>query len=190
VNKNNFLSELQRRNVIRAAILYLGGVWALAQGISQLGPSLGAPEWAMRWLLVAAAIGFPFWIAFAWFYEFTPEKDRKDYGPAVCVMGLIDAALGKKEAALQEGRQAMELLPIEKDALDGQKIIAYFAVIAGWAGEKDLALQQLATAAPTSGAALITGYGMLKLSPFWDPLRDDPRFEKIVQSLAPKDSEG
>jgi TolB-like protein/Flp pilus assembly protein TadD len=71
--KSSFISELKRRNVIRSAILYVGAVWALAQGISQLGPSFGAPEWATRWLLVAAGIGFPFWSAFAWFYEFTPE---------------------------------------------------------------------------------------------------------------------
>jgi len=79
-----FLSELRRRNVIRAAILYLGCVWALAQGISQLGPSLNAPEWATRWFLVAAGIGFPFWIAFAWFYEFTPEglKRESEIDPA------------------------------------------------------------------------------------------------------------
>jgi len=82
----------------------------------------------------------------------------------------------------------MELLPAEKDAVDGQAVMAYFALIAAWAGEKDLALQQLATAAPTSGAATIASYGMLKLSPFWDPLRGDPRFEKIVASLAPKES--
>ena len=70
---NDFFSELKRRNVIRAAILYLGAVWALAQGIAQLGPSVGAPAWVTRWFLVAAAIGLPFSIAFAWFYEFTPE---------------------------------------------------------------------------------------------------------------------
>jgi hypothetical protein len=64
--------------------------------------------------------------------------------------------------------------------------MAYFAVIARWAGEKDVALQQLATAAPTPGAALITSYGMLKLSPFWDPLRGDPRFEQIAACFAPK----
>src|SRR3954470_4240233 len=71
-------AELKRRNVIRAAILYVGAVWALAQGISQLGPSVGAPEWATRWFLVAAGIGFPFWIAFAWFYEFTPEGLKRE----------------------------------------------------------------------------------------------------------------
>src|SRR5215813_14262216 len=80
----NFFTQLKRRNVIRPAILYVGAVWALAQGISQLGPSVGAPEWATRWFLVAAAIGFPFWIAFAWFYEFTPEglKRESEIDPA------------------------------------------------------------------------------------------------------------
>ena len=72
------LTELKRRNVIRPAILYVGSVWALAQGISQLGPSVGAPEWATRWFLVAAAIGFPFWIAFAWLYEFTPQGLKRE----------------------------------------------------------------------------------------------------------------
>src|SRR5215470_7828993 len=74
----DFFSELKRRNVIRLAILYVGAVWALAQGISQLGASFGAPEWAARWFLVAAAIGFPFWIAFAWFFEFTPEGLKRE----------------------------------------------------------------------------------------------------------------
>jgi TolB-like protein len=113
-------------------------------------------------------------------------QQQKDYGPPVCVLGLIDAALGNKEAALQEGHRAMELLPVEKDAVDGQAVMAYFAIIAAWVGEKDLALQQLAAAAPTYGAAIATSYGMLKLFPFWDPLRGDPRFEQIVASFAPK----
>ena len=72
------LRELQRRNVIRAAILYVGGVWLLAQVIVTLGPVVGAPEWMARGFLVAAAIGFPFWIAFAWFYELTPEGIRRE----------------------------------------------------------------------------------------------------------------
>lgn len=78
MDPRNFFAELKRRNVIRTAILYLGAVWALAQGISQLGPALGAPEWATRWFLVAAGIGLPFWIAFAWFYEFTPEGLKRE----------------------------------------------------------------------------------------------------------------
>src|SRR6478672_9924782 len=84
MSDRNFFGELKRRNVIRAAIFYLGAVWALAQGISQLGPSFGAPDWATRWFVVAAGIGFPFWSAFAWFYEFTPEglKRESEIDPA------------------------------------------------------------------------------------------------------------
>src|ERR1700761_6602316 len=73
-----FLRELQRRNVVRAIILYATSVWALAQGIASLGPSIGAPDWATRWFLVAAVIGFPFWIAFAWFYELTPQGIKRE----------------------------------------------------------------------------------------------------------------
>lgn len=67
------IGELKRRNVPRAAILYIGSVWALAQGIAQLGPELGAPESATRWFLIAAAIGFPLWLAFSWRYEITSQ---------------------------------------------------------------------------------------------------------------------
>ncbi len=108
-----------------------------------------------------------------------------DYGPALCVLGLIDAGLGRKEDALREGRRAMELLPVEKDSINGAHMIEYFAIIAAWAGEKDLACQQLANAVQVLGT--YTSYGRLKLLPYWDPLRGDPRFEKIVNSLAPKE---
>ena len=101
----------------------------------------------------------------------------------LCVLGLIDAALGRKEEALREGRRAVELLPVEKDAMRGPAMIKYLAMIAAWAGDKDLACQQLAIIVrPPSPVT----YGQLKLLPFWDPLRGDPRFEKIVASLAPK----
>lgn len=67
------LAELRRRNVWRAGLLYLGAMWALAQGVSELTPAIGLPVTAARWLVVAAAIGLPFWLLFAWFYELTPE---------------------------------------------------------------------------------------------------------------------
>lgn len=66
-----WLHQLKRRNVLRAAALYIGAVWALAQGIAQLAPVFGIPDWAVRWFIIAGVIGFPFWIVFAWFYEFT-----------------------------------------------------------------------------------------------------------------------
>lgn len=68
-----FIGELKRRNVPRAAILYIGSVWALAQGIAQLGPEIGAPEALTRWFLIAAAFGFPLWLVFSWRYEFTSQ---------------------------------------------------------------------------------------------------------------------
>lgn len=74
----SLLAELKRRNVLRAGVLYAGAVWALAQGIAQLTPVVGAPEWITRWFLIAAVIGFPFWIAFAWFYEFTPTGLKRE----------------------------------------------------------------------------------------------------------------
>src|SRR5262245_10915846 len=111
---------------------------------------------------------------------------QPDYGPALCVLGLIDAALGRHEEALGEGRRAIELLPVEKDSLNGSQMLVYFAIIAAWAGEKDTALQYLAANGQSQGGYIVATYGGLKLLPFWDPLRGDPRFEKIVASLAPK----
>jgi hypothetical protein len=109
---------------------------------------------------------------------------QPDFGPALCVLGLIDAALARKEQALREGRRAVELCPIEKDALLGVAMVKYLAMIAAWVGEKDLACEQLDVAIRRPSSL---SYGQLKLMPFWDPLRGDPRFEKIVASLAPKD---
>jgi TolB-like protein/Tfp pilus assembly protein PilF len=108
---------------------------------------------------------------------------QPDYGPAVGVLGLIDAGLGRKEDALQEGRRAVELLPIAKDSINGANMIEYFAMIAAWVGEKELACEQLAAATRLPGTV---SYGQLKLFPYWDTLRGDPRFEKIVADLAPK----
>jgi tetratricopeptide (TPR) repeat protein len=110
---------------------------------------------------------------------------QPEYGPALCVLGLIDAGLGRKEEALREARRAMELMPVEKDSINGAHMIEYFAVIAAWVGEKDLACERLAKAVQIGGSSI--SYGRLKLLPYWDPLRGDPRFEKIVASLAPKE---
>jgi TolB-like protein len=106
-----------------------------------------------------------------------------DDAGALCVLGLIDAGLGRKEEALREGRGATELLPVQKDAIGGTRIIVCFAMIAAWIGDKSLACDQLSTVLryPTSPT-----YGQLKLLPWWDPLRGDPCFEKTVASLAPK----
>ena len=113
---------------------------------------------------------------------------QHDYGPPLCVLAMIDAALGHKEMALEEGRRAIALMPIEKDALNGSRVLQYFAITVAWTDDKELALQQLEAGLRAPNAALMLSYGALKLLPFWDPLRGDPRFEALVQRLAPKDS--
>src|SRR4029077_2084120 len=113
---------------------------------------------------------------------------QPDYGPALFVLGLIDADLGRKDLALDEGRRAIALTPVEKDFVNGSLVLQYFAITAAWAGDKELALQQLEVGLRAPYASQLLSYGGLKLFPVWDPLRGDPRFEKIVASLAPKES--
>jgi serine/threonine-protein kinase len=98
------------------------------------------------------------------------------------ILGLIDAALGNKEQAIREGQRASELLPLKTDSINGEILIENLAIIYAWTGEKDLALAQLTIAAQVPGNL---NYGYLRLHPYWDPLRGDPRFKEIVTSLAP-----
>jgi TolB-like protein/predicted Ser/Thr protein kinase/Flp pilus assembly protein TadD len=104
-------------------------------------------------------------------------------GPFLTVLGLIDAGLGRTEDALREGRRALELTPPEKDSLDAADVVYYYAVICAWVGERDLAIKQLESSAKMPAGV---SYAEIRLDPHWDPLRGDPRFEKIVASLAPK----
>jgi TolB-like protein/Tfp pilus assembly protein PilF len=111
-------------------------------------------------------------------------SDQPDYAAAWSLLGRIDAALGRKEDAVREGRRACELLPVSKDAGAGPKWITSLAIIYAWTGAKNLAFEELA-----NSAHIINGvtYGELRLDPEWDSLRDDPRFGKIVADLAPRD---
>jgi serine/threonine protein kinase len=106
-----------------------------------------------------------------------------DDAGALAVLGLSNAALGRKEEALREGRRAVELLPVEKDSINGAVLIACLATIAAWVGDKDLACQEIVASIRYSS---YLSYGELKLMPWWDPLRGDPCFEEIVASLSPK----
>src|SRR5437667_1018298 len=103
---------------------------------------------------------------------------QPNYAPARCGLELLDAGLGRKEEALREGRRAVELLPVEKDSMNGTNMVKYLAAIAAWVGDKNLACEQLASIIRRPSNL---SYGQLKLLPFWDPLRGDPRFEKLVE---------
>jgi len=110
-------------------------------------------------------------------------REQPAYAEAFCVLAMADAALGQREDAIREGRRAVELLPVTKDSITGSLLLEFLALTYAWTGEKDLALQQLAVVASIPSEL---SYGQLRLHPYWDPLRGDPRFEKIVESLAPK----
>ncbi|HET7924301.1 MAG TPA: tetratricopeptide repeat protein [Rhodanobacteraceae bacterium] len=141
---NRLFVELRRRNVLRAAVLYVGAVWALAQGIAQLGPSIGAPEWITRWFLVAAAIGFPFWIAFAWYFEWTPaglkreseiesdpsdrRRTRRTLDLAIVgvlsiavVLLLADRFVGHRGADAAPSEKSIAVLPLLNESGDPQQ---------------------------------------------------------------------
>ena len=110
-------------------------------------------------------------------------EKQPTFAPALSLLGMIDAGLGRKEEALLEGRRACELLPISKDAIDGAALAVNLAQIYAWTGEKDFAVEQIVALERIPNSL---SYGILKLHPYWDSLRGDPRFEKFVASLAPK----
>jgi tetratricopeptide (TPR) repeat protein len=110
-------------------------------------------------------------------------EKQPDFVAALSLLGMIDAGLGRKEEALREGRRSCELLPISKDAIDGVASAVNLAQIYAWTGEKDLAIEQIEAVERVPN---YLSYGFLNLRPEWDSLRGDPRFEKIVASLAPK----
>ena len=105
-------------------------------------------------------------------------QEQPDYPEGLSILAMIDAALGKNEEALDEGRRAVELMPISKDAVTGAEVRRNLAITCAWMGERVLALEILEQALLQSGPI---SYGQLKLHPWWDPLRDDPRFEKILE---------
>ena len=109
-------------------------------------------------------------------------RAKPNDGSVLCGLATIDGELGRKEEALREGRRAIELV---QDPLGRPDVTTYFALMCARIGERDLAIKQLDTVAGKPGGPT---YGWLRLSPLWDPIRDDPRFEKIVTSLVPKDA--
>ena len=114
-----------------------------------------------------------------------PAKERPDDARALMVLGQIDAALGRKEDAIREGERAVELLPVSKDAINGGILVDRLARIYAQAAAPTRALDFLEGAAKIGNGP---AYGSLKLEQDWDPLRRDPRFDKIVATLARKET--
>src|SRR5438552_15105460 len=101
----------------------------------------------------------------------------------IAVLAQVDAGLGQKELAVDEARHAIDLMPISKDIYDGALVLEGLAQVYAWSGDRERAIGLVQKLVTMPG---YTNYGRLKLHPLWSPLRGDPQFEKIVNSLAPK----
>ena len=105
-------------------------------------------------------------------------------------LGWLYAFMNRKEDAIREGRRAVELKPESKDAFDGAIMNCYLALIYARVGEKELALPLIERLLKTPGAVDSVDYSItvndLKYRWEWDPLRSDPRFQKILAGPEPK----
>ncbi|HST30642.1 MAG TPA: FlgO family outer membrane protein [Chthoniobacterales bacterium] len=110
-------------------------------------------------------------------------REFPDDAKALVVLGQIDAAMGRTSEALEEGQRAVTLLPVSKDALNGFQLQTRLIEIYAQAGEINRALDALEQGVHNPYAP---EYGSLKLDQVWDPLRGNPRFEKLVAALAPR----
>ena len=103
-------------------------------------------------------------------------------------LGWLYAFMGRTEDAIREGRRAVELKPESKDAVDGVTVNCYLALIYARVGEKDLAFPLLQRLLKTPGAVDSVDYSItindLKHRWEWDPIRSDPRFQKLLEQPA------
>ncbi|HVH89901.1 MAG TPA: hypothetical protein VM783_00740, partial [Candidatus Acidoferrum sp.] len=93
------------------------------------------------------------------------------------ILGQVLAALGQKDAAIAEGKRAVELLPESEDAYSGPAISAALAEIYACTGEHDQALRLIDHLLEIPHGLCVP---ILKLDPVWDPLRKDPRFQTLI----------
>ena len=143
---DNFFSELKRRNVIRAAGLYLVGAWLLTQVSSTVLPMFGAPDWVPRSIVILLAIGFVPMLIFSWVFELTPQglKRDEDVKPeesiapqtgrrmnrmiiAVLVIALAYFVVDKFVLSPHREKSAAKPLSLESNAAPNHKSVAVLA---------------------------------------------------------------
>lgn len=101
-----------------------------------------------------------------------PEEPR-----TLGVLAQVDAGLGRKEEALREGRRAVELMPLSKDAYDAPLVLQGLAQVYTWTGEKELAIETVKQLLSLPG---YLSYGYLRIDPAWEPLRNEPKFQELI----------
>ena len=111
----------------------------------------------------------------------TRLKVKPNDARTIAVLAQVDANLGKKELALQEAQHAVTLMPVSKDAYDGPLVLQGLAQVYTWTGEPDRALDVLQTLLSMPD---YISYGYLKTDPAWEPLRNHPRYQQLLGSMA------
>ena len=104
--------------------------------------------------------------------------------PIAAGLSLVHAFLGEKDAAIKEAERAITLLPSTKDAVDGPSFEEQLAFVEALVGDKNRAISTLQHLLEIPYSDCVTP-ALLRLDPKWDPLRGDPRFQKLCEEKKP-----
>jgi TolB-like protein/Tfp pilus assembly protein PilF len=106
---------------------------------------------------------------------------KPEHARTIAVLAQVDAGLGQKELAISEAQHAIDLMPVSTDIYDGALVLEGLALVYTWTGDRDRAIELVQKLLTMPG---YINYGRLKFHPLWAPLRGDPRYDRIVSSLA------
>jgi TolB-like protein len=137
-------------------------------------------------ILIARLKGEPANASFAETREQLHERVQKSPQNAALLsqLAVVDALLSNKETAVAEAKRAVEMLPTSEDAMVGPCLELNLAVVSGWTDQLDLAFEKLSSLTKVANGIF---YGQLKWDPLWEPLRQDPRYQKLLAELAPRE---
>jgi hypothetical protein len=144
---------------------------AVRSAIAALPPSIANDSDVLAWQLLFALID----------RNWAPVSAQ-----LLSSLAVVDALLGHGEEAISEARRAVEMCPISKEATVGPGLVINLAVVYAWTNELDLAFETLGPLTKTPWGIY---YGDLKRDPYWEPLRKDARYEKMLAELAPREQQ-